>query len=142
MTIYCCDVMKDQLTQVGCRHHDRFQCPDVLVDSRYDHGKMIGLCLPIKDGGRSSIRIFFCPFCGKSVRNIVSDTPYDEAGQENSVIILVANWLEKHAKVWLDLEQQEFHKSASEHGARALNIAAKRLRDGTWKTLWSKDGTD
>ena len=46
----------------GCdQHGDRWDCPDALVTYS---AKFNEYGLMIHDGGSSSIRIFYCPWCG------------------------------------------------------------------------------
>ncbi|HSQ57832.1 MAG TPA: hypothetical protein VLM40_19065 [Gemmata sp.] len=58
---FCCDKMRQQIELVCDIHPDRWGCPDCLLiySSR---SKQYGLM--IHDGGTSSIRIYFCPWCG------------------------------------------------------------------------------
>lgn len=67
MAEICCKRMEDQLNRPQCKHHDEWTCPDVLIVRLYEHGKCVGYGMPIKDGGRSFIKIFCCPFCGRSL---------------------------------------------------------------------------
>lgn len=66
--------MEQQLTQPECRHHQYNackQCPDVLIMLRYDLSTLIGFAIPIKDGGDSYISIYYCPFCGTNLRELL-----------------------------------------------------------------------
>jgi hypothetical protein len=51
------------------QHRDRFECPDCLVAIRADGS--FGLI--IHDGGSSSIRIWFCPWCGATLPTTSDD---------------------------------------------------------------------
>jgi methyltransferase (TIGR00027 family) len=59
----CCDRMAYDLSQECDQHPNRFDCPDALIERRTDgyHG------LIVHDGGDSSIRIAFCPWCGTAL---------------------------------------------------------------------------
>ena len=66
---FCCEIMKAQLTRRPCPHHNVFECPDFLIvkfPPVFVHGPP-RFAIPIKDGGESFIRIYFCPFCGKQL---------------------------------------------------------------------------
>jgi hypothetical protein len=52
--------MRREADRTCDRHPDRFDCPDCLVS--YSTGGEYGLI--IHDGGSSTIRIAFCPWCG------------------------------------------------------------------------------
>jgi hypothetical protein len=56
----CCERMATELSRVCPEHSDRFACPDALVH-RFGDGR-IGLI--VHDGGKSSVLIAFCPWCG------------------------------------------------------------------------------
>jgi hypothetical protein len=59
--LHCCDRMRADL-EFKCENHaDRYQCPDALVSysPRFDEYGLI-----IHDGGSSSVKIYFCPWCG------------------------------------------------------------------------------
>lgn len=59
----CCQKMKNQLEHVCEQHPSKINCPDcVVIKTRY------GFSLPIKDGGDSGYTIYFCPWCGKSLK--------------------------------------------------------------------------
>jgi hypothetical protein len=55
----CCESMEHQLRMPKCKHHTQAQCPDMLIV--LSGGNYV---MPIKDGGSSFIRIYYCPFCG------------------------------------------------------------------------------
>jgi hypothetical protein len=59
----CCKRMAFDLNRKCDRHANRFECPDVLI-YRADHG---GHGLFVHDGGRSFVRIAFCPWCGSKL---------------------------------------------------------------------------
>ncbi len=58
---YPCVHIANQITHECEKHADPFDCPDVLViyNSKYnEYG------IPIRDGGSSFVRIYYCPWCG------------------------------------------------------------------------------
>ncbi len=55
----CCDAMAAQLEP--CELHAADPCDKVVVRTR------TGLGLPVRDGGRSTIEVTHCPFCGRRV---------------------------------------------------------------------------
>lgn len=67
--------MKRNLTFSCKDHHDEFDCPDSLIRyiPKFDEYGII-----IRDGGTSTIGIFFCPWCGiklpESKRDLWFDT--------------------------------------------------------------------
>jgi hypothetical protein len=61
VTEYCCEEMRREVERVCDQHPDRFDCPDCLVHHSPRSG---GYGLIVHDGGRSSLRIAFCPWCG------------------------------------------------------------------------------
>jgi hypothetical protein len=62
MTI-CCERMAFDLQQRCEKHADRFRCPDALIEQRADG--YYGII--VHDGGRSSIQIVYCPWCGTNL---------------------------------------------------------------------------
>jgi hypothetical protein len=70
MVSHCCEEMRQQAERVCDQHLDRFECADCVIDyspTFREYG------LIIHDGGTSSYRISFCPWCGvrlpESLRN-------------------------------------------------------------------------
>lgn len=61
MVAHCCEEMRRQVALTCDRHPDRFDCPDCLVhySPRFREYGLI-----VHDGGSSSVRIWFCPWCG------------------------------------------------------------------------------
>lgn len=59
---YCCEIMEDMST-LSCVMHDKYECPDVLID-RHKDGKM-GII--IHDDGTSMMVINYCPWCGSKI---------------------------------------------------------------------------
>jgi hypothetical protein len=60
----CCDDMARAVT-FDCEHcRDSFDCADVLVHYSEAHGHF-GLI--IRDGGKSWVKIDFCPWCGQQL---------------------------------------------------------------------------
>jgi hypothetical protein len=70
---HCCEYMRREAERVCEQHPDRFACPDCLVHYSPTSG---GFGLIIHDGGRSVIRIRFCPWCGSPLLESLRD---DEA---------------------------------------------------------------
>ncbi len=72
---FCCDDLRARAEHTCDLHPDRWDCPDCLVtrSSRGTFGLMI------HDGGTSSIRIAFCPWCGARLPTD-SDDPHDCRG--------------------------------------------------------------
>jgi hypothetical protein len=60
-TNHCCEQMTDTVNYRCSEHPDAFDCADNLVaySPEFDEYGLI-----IHDGGSSSIRINFCPWCG------------------------------------------------------------------------------
>jgi hypothetical protein len=58
---HCCDTMRENVERTCDRHPDRFDCPDCLVAYSERTG---AYGLIVHDGGRSSVAIRFCPWCG------------------------------------------------------------------------------
>ena len=52
------------------RHPDRFECSDAVVHY-HDQSDSYGLI--VHDGGRSIIRIAFCPWCATPLRDLSQD---------------------------------------------------------------------
>lgn len=61
---YCCEFMKGELERTCEWHEDRFDCGDNVVHRKEDgtYGLMI------HDGGRSTYVMYFCPWCGKNLK--------------------------------------------------------------------------
>ncbi|KAB8146083.1 hypothetical protein F8S13_01825 [Chloroflexia bacterium SDU3-3] len=57
-------MMRTQLAQICEQHPDPFDCPDMLV---YYSPQSNTYGLIIHDGGRSSIHIDYCPWCGAAL---------------------------------------------------------------------------
>jgi hypothetical protein len=58
----CCEMMANQLAWKCDQHSSVFECPDALISK---HKNEYGLI--IHDGGSSSIKIEYCPWCGKKL---------------------------------------------------------------------------
>jgi hypothetical protein len=58
---HCCQQMADAVSHKCAEHADPFDCPDCLISytPKFDEYGII-----VHDGGSSSVRIRFCPFCG------------------------------------------------------------------------------
>ena len=70
---HCCEQMTEHAEGRCPDHEDRADCPDALV--RYSP-ELREYGIWIHDGGRSSIRIVFCPWCGAALPRSLRD---DEA---------------------------------------------------------------
>lgn len=78
MKKHCCFDMREAL-KFNCKmHQDEYECPDTLISYSpiFDEYGLI-----IHDGGRSSITINFCPWCGKKLPNSKRDRWFDELGK-------------------------------------------------------------
>lgn len=64
MERHCCDRMKQEVEYVCEQHPNRFECPDCLLHFSPKH-RQYGLI--VHDGGKSSIGIRFCPWCGAAL---------------------------------------------------------------------------
>lgn len=60
---HCCDMMHANTTDTCPQHKDRFDCADALVHQWENN--VYGLI--VHDGGRSTVRISFCPWCGSKL---------------------------------------------------------------------------
>jgi hypothetical protein len=60
---WCCDALRERAEYRCPDHDDPFDCPDNIVVGR--PGERFGL--PVHDGGTSSIKIAFCPWCGSAL---------------------------------------------------------------------------
>lgn len=58
----CCEVM-DGILNNKCDQHCNWDYPDNVIMKM---GK-VGYFIPVKDGGRSFFRIYYCPFCGEKL---------------------------------------------------------------------------
>lgn len=63
---HCCQRMESAVASECSLHPDRFDCPDALLVHSASRGTY-GLI--VHDGGRSSVEIAYCPFCGASLRS-------------------------------------------------------------------------
>lgn len=80
---HCCENMKENI-EFKCSVHDNaFDCPDCLI-SYNDKWDQYGVI--IHDGGKSSILINYCPWCGKKLPESKRDLWFDKLealGYEN-----------------------------------------------------------
>jgi hypothetical protein len=70
-TLHCCDLMTNAVNFHCPDHETRLECPDALVfystlDGSYG--------LIVHDGGSASIQIYYCPWCGKRLKQTNSNT--------------------------------------------------------------------
>lgn len=59
--VHCCEDMRREVERTCDRHPDRFDCPDCLV---HFSERTRGYGLIVHDGGSSTVRLSFCPWCG------------------------------------------------------------------------------
>ena len=71
---HCCERMRAQVQQRCPDHPDRYDCPDALI-AHVSKFREYGLI--IHDGGRSSINIAYCPWCGAALPASVRDQWFD-----------------------------------------------------------------
>lgn len=75
MTDHFCAAMTSRANARCDQHDDAYACPDALVDfslAFQEYG------LIIHDGGRSSVTIEFCPWCGQRLPESQRDRWFDE----------------------------------------------------------------
>lgn len=72
---HCCERMDSQTGRMCDDHEDPYSCPDYVISyiEKFDEYGLI-----IHDGGRSSYRISYCPFCGSKLPESKRDRWYDE----------------------------------------------------------------
>lgn len=63
MDMHCCQMMSERVNYHCNQHDSPFDCPDHLI--LYTKAGRYGLI--VHDGGTSSIKIQFCPWCGKKL---------------------------------------------------------------------------
>ncbi len=75
MAQYCCEAMARQVNWHCDHHHDPYDCADVVIlfSARFQEYGLI-----IHDGGRSSIGIDFCPWCGQRLPTSQRDRWFEE----------------------------------------------------------------
>ena len=61
MERHCCEDMRSEVERHCDQHPDRFDCPDCLI---HYSPRLRAYGLIVHDGGSSTIRIRFCPWCG------------------------------------------------------------------------------
>jgi hypothetical protein len=59
---WCCPAMTDHASHTCPDQDDPFDCPDRVIAG--EPGRWVGFS--IHDGGSSTIRIAFCPWCGSA----------------------------------------------------------------------------
>ena len=59
----CCEKMESFIDQ-KCENNNIFECPDniIIYEEKFDEYGII-----IHDGGKSYVRIKYCPWCGKEL---------------------------------------------------------------------------
>jgi hypothetical protein len=62
MAQHCCEAMARQVDWHCDRHEDPYDCPDAVV---VFSARIRAYGLIVHDGGRSSLEIRFCPWCGR-----------------------------------------------------------------------------
>ena len=75
MPQHCCETMDYHLGQICPHHDDPYECPDYVISysEKFDEYGLI-----IHDGGPSSYRIQFCPFCGLKLPESKRDQWFNE----------------------------------------------------------------
>lgn len=75
MTSHCCETMNNRVNVSCDRHDDVTACPDALVGfiAKFQEYGLI-----VHDGGTSSVRIHFCPWCGQRLPESQRDRWFDE----------------------------------------------------------------
>ncbi len=71
---FCCDRLSEAVGYECEQHPNRYDCPDCLV-SYLPKFREFGII--IHDGGESSIRIDYCPWCGARLPESLRDEWYD-----------------------------------------------------------------
>jgi hypothetical protein len=74
MSEHCCDMMREQVEQACPEHPNRYDCPDCLV-AYSDRLREYGLI--VHDGGRSTVRIHYCPWCGYKLPESVRESAFE-----------------------------------------------------------------
>ncbi|WP_411079714.1 DUF6980 family protein [Streptomyces sp. cmx-18-6] len=75
MPHHCCEAMTSRVNARCEEHADAFDCPDTLIDYS---AKLQEYGLIIHDGGTSTIRIDFCPWCGRRLPESQRDRWFEE----------------------------------------------------------------
>lgn len=78
MESHCCEDMRRQVEFVCELHPDRFDCSDCLV---HYSPRLREYGLIVHDGGSSSCRIHFCPWCGAQLPESLRDRWFEEVEQ-------------------------------------------------------------
>jgi hypothetical protein len=73
--MHCCDDMRRQVEKVCEQHPDPLDCPDRLVNYS---PKFREYGLIVHDGGSSSCRIRYCPWCGCLLPESLRDRWFEE----------------------------------------------------------------
>lgn len=66
MSEYCCNDFKYHINFKCDIHKEDFDCPDKII---FKSKKSNDYGILIHDGGSSYIKIKYCPFCGKRLKN-------------------------------------------------------------------------
>ena len=66
----CCEFMKQQEEWICTEHNDPWDCDVPLVRGGLT-GLNKGWLIPIRDGGRSGIRVNYCPCCGACLKETI-----------------------------------------------------------------------
>ena len=72
---YCCAALEQVLTHTCDQHPDPYDCPDSILVylPKFDE-----VLIVIHDGGRSGVRIRFCPWCGTRLPESKRDRWFSE----------------------------------------------------------------
>jgi len=98
---YCCYLMKADLERVCVIHQDRWTCGD---DVMYLNPETRQYGLKIRDGGRSTYVIHFCPWCGTNLHH-----HEDKYAAENNTFLTMVKTAQEDAikKMRVDLKALE-----------------------------------
>jgi hypothetical protein len=74
-TAHCCDLMRRNLDVVCDKHSSPVECPDALIaySEKFNEYGLI-----VHDGGKSSVLIHFCPWCGARLPESLRDRWFEE----------------------------------------------------------------
>lgn len=98
-TKHCCDSMKGELERTCTMHEDRWDCGDNVVHFNEEKGTY---GLMIRDGGRSTYAMRFCPWCGVNLESFrVNVKLYIEGVQ----VGVVESWKPSESKQYENIHE-------------------------------------
>lgn len=65
MDRFCCGKLHEAITALCKEHSDPWECSDYTL-VYFPGRKVVGI--PVRDGGRSFIKIDYCPWCGDRLK--------------------------------------------------------------------------